>query len=256
MPSPTYRMPVPAGSRGRSISRTTQRGPVRIALLVKAADGSWLEATATEVTIARGDSEQPARRPRAAFTIAQNEPVMLPVWLDYYSRHFDADDPYVLGHDSTDGSTEGLAGRCRVVPVHRAGSFDHRWLRTTVESFQRFLLQSYETVLFAEVDELVVADPQHYADLGAYIDALERPAARCSGFNIVEQPDAPALRFGQPCSRSAVIGTHRSSTPSACARVFRCAGPSAFMTNTTRRTIRPIRRCCSCISTGSITTRA
>ena len=187
-----------SGFTGEIDFRTTQRGPVRIALLVQAADGSWLEATATEVTIATGDSEQPARRPRAAFTIAQNEPVMLPVWLDYYSRHFDADDLYVLDHDSTDESTSDLASRCQVVPVHRTASFDHRWLRTTVESFQRFLLQSYETVLFAEVDELVIADPRQYAGLGAYIDALERPAARCSGFNIVQQPDEPALRFDQP----------------------------------------------------------
>ena len=178
--------------------RTSDAGPARIALLVQAADGRWQEAAATEVTMSPAESEQARRRQRASFTIAQNEPVMLAVWLDYYARHFDPDDLYVLDHDSTDGSTKGLGGRCRVVPVHRTASFDHRWLRSTVESFQRFLLQSYETVLFAEVDELVVADPTRYAGLEAYIEALERPSARCSGFNVVQQPDEPPARFDQP----------------------------------------------------------
>ena len=39
-------------------------------------------------------------RTRAAFTIVQNEPDWLPVWLRYYSRHFDARDLFVLDHDS------------------------------------------------------------------------------------------------------------------------------------------------------------
>ena len=178
--------------------RAAPAGPLRIALLVRTMAGNWEEAACTEVAIAPSEPERRIGRPRAAFTIAQNEPLMLPVWLDYYSRYFDPQDLYVIDHDSSDGSTSELSGRCRVVPVHRTASFDHRWLRSTVESFQRFLLQSYETVLFAEVDELVVADPSRYTGLDAYIDALERPAARCSGFNVVHQPDEPPLRFGQP----------------------------------------------------------
>ena len=123
---------------------------------------------------------------------------MLPIWLDHYSRYFDPDDLYVIDHGSTDESTAGLGGRCRLIPVHRTASFEHRWLRSTVEAFQRFLLQSYETVLFAEVDELVVADPRRYSGLDHYIDALDRPAARCSGFNVVHEPGEPALQFDQP----------------------------------------------------------
>ncbi len=123
---------------------------------------------------------------------------MLPLWLRYYGRFFDADDLFVLAHDTSDGSTNGLAGSCNVVPVHRQAAFDHRWLRTVVEDFQQFLLRSYDTVLFAEVDEFVVADPARYAGLDAYIDALDAPAARCTGFNVVHQEDEPALRFDEP----------------------------------------------------------
>jgi hypothetical protein len=171
---------------------------VRIALLLRATGRGWQEVAAVEVTTAVRPAPGGGSRARAAFTMVQNEPVMLPVWLDHYGRYFNPDDLYVLDHDSTDGSTSGLEGRCRVVPVHRRASFEHRWMREVVESFQRFLLSSYEAVLFAEADELVVADPRLYAGLDDYIERLERPAARCAGFNVVHSPEEPPLRFDQP----------------------------------------------------------
>ena len=51
------------------------------------------------------------KRRKAAFTIVKNEPVMLPIWLSYYSKHFDLQDLYVLDHQSTDGSTAAKARR-------------------------------------------------------------------------------------------------------------------------------------------------
>jgi hypothetical protein len=132
------------------------------------------------------------------FTIVQNEPRFLPMWLGYYRRHFDPSDIYVLDHDSTDGSTDGLGEVCNVISVHRDKSFDHMWLKGTVEDFQSFLLRSYETVLFAEADEFVVADPSRYGGLGGYIDDLEGLAACCTGYNVVQYPDEPPLRFDEP----------------------------------------------------------
>jgi hypothetical protein len=170
----------------------------RIALLVRRPGGPWQEAAAVEVHVpSSAPGHEPGRR-RAAFTIVKDEQVMLPVWLGYYGRYFDPGDLYVLDHGSSDGSTAGLDGRCRVVPVHRDAAIDHAWLRSTVEAFQAFLLRSYETVLFADVDELVVADPQAHAGLDAYIEAFTKPAVRCVGFNVVQQPDEPPLRFDTP----------------------------------------------------------
>jgi Glycosyl transferase family 2 len=171
---------------------------LRIDLLARTAAAGWQAAGAIEVSLSPGGEDHGSGRPRAAFTIVQNEPVMLPLWLDYYGRYFDAEDLYVLDHGTSDGSTSQLEGRCRVVPVHRTTSFDHRWLRGTVEAFQSFLLRSYETVLFAEADEFIVADPLRFRGLGEYINALKGPAARCVGFNVVHQPDEPPIRFDAP----------------------------------------------------------
>lgn len=187
-----------SGFAGEVDLRSAPPGPVRIALVVRTAVGVRHEAAAVEVRSVRPIDTQAHGRSRAVFTITQNEPVMLPLWLDYYGRSFDPADLYVIDHGTTDGSTEALAGRCRLIPVHRAASFDHRWLRSTVEAFQRFLLQSYETVLFTEVDERVVADPRRYSGLDSYINSLERPAARCVGFNVIHHPDEPPLQFDQP----------------------------------------------------------
>jgi hypothetical protein len=102
----------------------------------------------------------------------------------------------VLDHDSTDGSTAAIAGRANVVPIHRDTSFDHEWLLETVQRFQAFLLSSYDTVLFAEADEFVLCDPAVHPSLRAYLDALEAPAACCTGFNVVQYPDEAPLRPG------------------------------------------------------------
>ena len=178
--------------------RATGHGETRLSLLAALPGDPLREVAATTVRVEAPSRPRDGARPCAAFTIVHDEPVMLPLWLRHYGRSFDADDLYVLAHDTSDGSTDGLGGVCNVVPVHRQASFDHRWLRTLVEDFQRFLLRSYDTVLFAEVDEFVIADPSRYAGLDAYIDALDAPAARCSGFNVVHQEDEPPIDFGAP----------------------------------------------------------
>jgi glycosyl transferase family 2 len=175
--------------------RALTPGPLPITLLVETAAGGWEQAASVEVSATASSRLEGGPRPRAAFTIVQNEPVMLPLWLAYYGRFFDPDDLYVLDHDGTDESVEAVKDRCRVVPVHRSTSFDHRWLRSTVEAFQAFLLRSYDVVLFAEADEFLIADPREYSGLDQYIERLDRAAARCVGFNVVHQADEAPLRF-------------------------------------------------------------
>lgn len=178
--------------------RAAPPGPVPLDLLARTADGHWVHAASTTVEVAWDAAAPAARRHGAAFTVVQNESTMLPLWLDYYGRHFDPRDLYVLDHNTTDGSTDGIEDRCRRVPIHWNTSFDHRWLRSTVETFQAFLLQSYDAVLFSEADEFIVADPRRFAGLADYFARLERPAARCSGFEVVHQADEPPLRFDEP----------------------------------------------------------
>jgi hypothetical protein len=177
------------GARSRLLRRITAARPVR--------------GTRTR------QSGHSGARARAVFTVVQNEPAFLPLWLRYYGGQFEASDIYVLDHESTDRSTEGIGDRCQLVPIHREDSFDHRWLRSTVERFQSFLLCSYGSVLFTEVDEFVVADPTRYESLGSYIEGMEGSAACCTGYNVVQYPDEAQLRFDRP-----VLSQRRNWHPS------------------------------------------
>jgi hypothetical protein len=89
----------------------------------------------------------------AVFTIVKNEKYFLPVWLKHYKRYFDNSDIYVLDHQSNDGSTEGLDVNVELVINEVA--FDHEWLLDTVKNFQVRLLEDYQSVLFAEIDEII-----------------------------------------------------------------------------------------------------
>ena len=134
----------------------------------------------------------------AVFTIVQNEATFLPVWLDHYSRSFAPNDIYVLDHGSTDGGTEGLEGRCNLLRVAHDATFDHTWLRAVVQDFQSFLLRSYDQVLFAEADELVVADPATYDGLGDYLRRCDRISVACTGYEVAERRGEAPIDFDRP----------------------------------------------------------
>ena len=174
-------------------------GPAELGLTALTVAGHAVRLAAVEITLT---ADPPgAARPACAFTIVQNESLFLPRWLAYYGRHFDPADLYVLDHGSTDGSTTGLEARCQVIRVHRSVSFDHYWLKRTVERFQAFLLKSYETVLFAEADEFILPHPGRYRGLADFIQRMPGPLARCTGFEVVHDPSEPALRPDEPLLR-------------------------------------------------------
>ena len=118
-------------------------------------------------------------------TIVHDEAFFLPIWLTYYSRFFAPDDIYVLDHDTTDGSTD-RPGFHRL-PVSHDG-VDHRWMRDTVSALQRELQQTYDVVLFTDVDEIVAFDPD-LGDLGQFIDRFRDPFVQCVGHEIIHRPD-------------------------------------------------------------------
>ncbi len=138
------------------------------------------------------------RRPCAVFTMVKNEARRLPVWLNYYKKHFGSENLFILDHGSTDGSTTGISERALVIPVHRPITRDHTWIKTVVENFQRFLLNSYEAVIYTDADEIIVPDPSRYAGLSDYVRAMTQPVARCTGFNIVHYPEEAPLDFAAP----------------------------------------------------------
>ena len=73
----------------------------------------------------------------AVFSICKNEKFYLPKFINHYSKFIDKEDIYILDHMSEDGSTKNLD--VNVLPVNHDIAFDHFWLKTTVQNFQRDL---------------------------------------------------------------------------------------------------------------------
>lgn len=116
-----------------------------------------------------------SKKQMAAFTIVQNESYFLDMWVKHYSKTIPKRDLYILDHDSkTKDSLEAIERHekngVNVEKVHNDFSFDHNWLRDQVQAFQDKLLGSYDVVLFAEADEIIMPRPdRHHYGLKPYV---------------------------------------------------------------------------------------
>jgi hypothetical protein len=144
------------------------------------------------------------KRPQAVFTIVKNESFFLPIWLKYYSTYFRADDIYVLDNGTTDGSTTRI--QAQVIQRPSGFDFDVHFLRDTVQAFQAELLASYQVVVFAEADEIIV--PARPGEFARHVDA--HPTVSCNGFEVVHNhPLEPSIDWVRPLLRQRAIWVPR-----------------------------------------------
>lgn len=119
----------------------------------------------------------------AAFTMVKNENIFLPIWMKHYRRYFKEDDIYILDNDTDDGSTDEYENVIKI-PCER--SFNNRFMRATVQTFQRKLLDNYDYVLFTEVDEIVL--PIECNAFDEFITSTgNQKSYTCSGYEIVQK---------------------------------------------------------------------
>jgi len=135
------------------------------------------------------------KKKSAVFTIVKNENYFLPVWINHYKNYFDESDIFVLDHQSTDGSTDNLD--VNVVSVVNELSFDHQWLVTTVQDFQKELLEKYECVLFAEADELLYTLNKNLNEsIDDFLNDSSCDYVSCIGYEVIQiLKNEPELSF-------------------------------------------------------------
>ncbi|CAF1441313.1 unnamed protein product [Adineta steineri] len=167
---------------------------VRLANAMELWVGVWNDAQPNgKLKFTPSRQNQPSNRVRAAvMTICRNEKIFLSIWLKYYRRYFTDNDVYILDNDSDDGSTQNLT--VNVLRVHSQKYFDHQWLVDIVRNMTQYLLdKGYKYVLFTEIDEIVVPDPNKYpSGLVEYINRFHGNASRTYGFNLIHNPDKEA----------------------------------------------------------------
>jgi len=136
------------------------------------------------------------KRPIAVVTMAYNEPDMLPFWLRHYEAQVGLADCYVLDHGSTDGSTDKIGAN--VVRLPRS-PFDETARAVMISGYCADLLQYYDSVLYTDADELVIADPDIAENLREYAMLGGGPEiVTCLGLDVVhdeatEGPLDPAV---------------------------------------------------------------
>ncbi len=132
----------------------------------------------------------------AAVTMVYNEGHYLPVWASHYSRQVGADYCYVIDHGSTE--TIVLPPGMNLVRLPRSPQDDRRradFVSNLVES----LLNYYDWVIYTDVDEMVIANPDRYSDLPSFCAEAMQDTVTCIGFDMQQVPALePALQFDRP----------------------------------------------------------
>ena len=138
---------------------------------------------------------------KAVFTMMSNEKVMLPIWLSYYSRYFKGEDIYVLTHNSQEEHMRESREKFKFNELERnyREIFDTSQQLHIVKEFQKELLSKYDYVLYTDVDEIVVPDPDLYIGLDSFIDQCTDDYVYCKGYEIVHNRELESdLDISQP----------------------------------------------------------
>jgi len=125
------------------------------------------------------------KKPLAIVTMVYNEPQHLTVWKRHYGSQVGEQACYVLDHGSTDGSTENL-GHINRVRIPRSPQDDERRARA-IGQFCASLLEWYDSVIYVDVDELLVADPERFPSLISFAQSSFLPAVTATGFDVIHR---------------------------------------------------------------------
>jgi hypothetical protein len=120
----------------------------------------------------------------AAFTIVYNEYTGLPLWARYYGRMFGESNLYVIDQGSEKPYSD-LHPDINVIRLPRE-AFDNWLIARIVAFFQRFLLESYDSVLYTDSDEFICASPEALAgkSLSEFLLGLSAPIGRPRAYNL------------------------------------------------------------------------
>lgn len=142
----------------------------------------------------------PKALPIAAMTMCWNEEDYIRKWVRYYGDQFGRENLYILAHGG-EAVVHDVAQGCVIYDLPRRvvdGTRDRRRARL-VEGYLNFLLGDHRAIVFGDVDEFIVADPET-GDLGTRVDQQfgKHPSLKPLNLNLLDAPEAPALDYAQP----------------------------------------------------------
>ncbi len=146
----------------------------------------------------------PKRPSIAVMTVARDEAVMLPRWVDHYGSQVGLDNVVVIDDNTTDGSTEALPCTVLRIPGFGRKGFEARRIRL-VSGLATGLLQVYDVVVFVDADEFLLPDPAHFDGLKDFFSQRQEDVIAPLALNVVHHVGSEEpLRAGRP-----VLGQRR-----------------------------------------------
>jgi hypothetical protein len=122
--------------------------------------------------------------------MAYNEATWLPRWVRYYGNQFGLANLTIIDDGSDDGSTKDLA--CNLIKIPKM-PFNDEKRANFISDLQTAYLNYYDVVIFADVDEFLIPDPQKHRCLHSYCDALKLPAVTAVGLDVLNVESREAL---------------------------------------------------------------
>jgi len=113
---------------------------------------------------------------RIAVTFEHDHSDMTGIWKDYYSKYLDI----------------------KIVKIGDILRRDWGATYSLLNSLQEELFKEYDLILFADIDEIVVANPEKYKDLGEYLDRVKESAVRCVGYNVLQMVGDKPIDLSKP----------------------------------------------------------
>jgi hypothetical protein len=144
----------------------------------------------------------------AVLTVARDEAVMLPRWIRHYGDQVGVENLIVFDDNSSDGSTDDLPCTVHRIPGFPPAKFEGHRVRL-VSGVARGLLETYDWVVFTDVDEFLLADPAQYSGLRDLL--AHRPQARAlasMALQVLHHVDVePPLDLQAPVLDQRVLGS-------------------------------------------------
>jgi hypothetical protein len=151
-------------------------------------------------TVPTARKRRPGARPTVAvLTMTRDEGHMLRRWVDYYGAQIGRTNLYVFDDNSSDGSTDNLGCAVHRLPkLPGAGSYELTRLRL-MNGVAAGLLAVYDYVIFVDVDEFLIPDPDRFANLIDFLVARpDRDVIAGAALNVVHhvglEPDIDPSR--------------------------------------------------------------
>lgn len=133
----------------------------------------------------------------AAVTMVYNETEYLPIWLKHYGHQVGLENCFIIDHGSDDGSTRDLSP-CNVIRIPRS-PYDPHKQSVFNSQFCSSLLNWFDWVVYADVDELLMADPKVSPSLREYVRRPLPDVVTAIGLNVAHRFQVePELDFTRP----------------------------------------------------------